>query len=396
MGRHKLALLVFLPLVTVLVSSLYLGGLAFVNLLGGPTEAEAATVFGAEYVGTDTCGTCHEDIYDVFMKSGHPFKLNPVVDGKAPEYPFTEIAALPEGYTWDDISYVIGGYNWKARFIDQEGYIITDKPGATEPDDTYVSQYNFANPIVGKEAGWATYHAGEEQKPFDCGTCHTTGYRPEGNQDDMPGMVGTWAEPGIRCEECHGPGSLHVANPYGVRMLVDRDSAQCGACHSRGAVEEVNASGGFIRHHEQYEELFQSKHAVIPCVQCHDPHTGVVQLRKADVQTTRTQCENCHFANAKYQDNEAHVALGVECVDCHMPRVVKSAVGDAEKFTGDIRTHLMAIDPDQVGQFNEDGSAALSQISLDFACRHCHIPDSALEKSDEELVEMATGYHAGP
>jgi len=46
-------------------------------------------------------------------------------------------------------------------------------------------------------------------------------------------------------------------------------------------------------HHEQYEELFQSKHIVLDCVVCHDPHAGVVQIRKADAQTTRTRCENC-------------------------------------------------------------------------------------------------------
>jgi hypothetical protein len=80
-----------------------------------------------------------------------------------------------------------------------------------------------------------------------------------------------------------------------------------------------------------------------------------------------------------------------------MPRATKSAVGDAEKFTGDLRTHLMAIDPDQVGQFTEDGSEALSQLSLDFACRHCHVEDgTASPKTDEELIERATGYHEQP
>jgi hypothetical protein len=161
-------------------------------------------------------------------------------------------------------------------------------------------------------------------------------------------------------------------------------------------VEEVNASGGFIQHHEQYEELFQSKHAIIDCVQCHDPHAGVVQLRQAGEQTVRTTCENCHFANAKIQKNEIHLDLEVACIDCHMPRVTKSAVGDAEKFTGDIRTHMMAIDPTQVGQFNEEGTAALSQISLDFACRHCHVPGSSVELTDEQLIEGATGYHQQP
>jgi len=358
-----------------------------VNPAVSPPEAVAQGQFGADYVGSESCGDCHTETYEVFMKSGHPWKLNKVVDGQPPDYPFTEVPDPPEGYTWDDISYVIGGYNWKARFIDQDGYIIT---GANENATT---QYNFANPVVGNEAGWVGYHAGEANLPYDCGTCHTTGYKPEGNQDGLPGLVGTWAEDGIGCEECHGPGSLHVDNPYGVALKVDRHAAECGACHRRGGVEEVNASGGFIQHHEQYEELFQSKHAIIDCVQCHDPHSGVIQLRQAGGQTIRTSCENCHFANAKNQKNEIHLDLEVACIDCHMPRITKSAVGDAEKFTGDIRTHLMAIDPTQVGQFNEDGTVALSQVSLDFACKHCHVPGSSTEKTDEELIEMATGYH---
>ena len=350
--------------------------------------AIAQELFGANYVGSETCGECHEENFETFMKSGHPWKLNKVVNAQPPEYPFTEVPEPPEGYTWDDILYVIGGYNWKARFIDKEGFIITGDAEAT-------TQYNFANDVVGNDAGWVGYHPGEE-KPYNCGTCHTTGYSPEGNQDDLPGLIGTWAEDGIGCEACHGPGSLHTENPRGVAMKVNRDAAECGDCHRRDAVESVNASGGFIQHHEQYEELFQSKHAVIDCVQCHDPHSGVVQLRQAEVQTTRTLCENCHFESAKYQSNEAHVDLEVACIDCHMPRITKSAVGDAEKFTGDIRTHLMAIDIDQVGQFDPEGTVALSQVSLDFACRHCHQPDTSFDLTDEELRVGATGYHERP
>jgi hypothetical protein len=332
------------------------------------------------------------------MKSGHPWKLNKVVDGQPPEYPFTELPELPEGYTWDDISYVIGGYNWKARFMNQDGYIITDAPGESGNAE-YVSQYNFANPIVGQEADWVTYHAGEENLQYTCGSCHTTGYSawpPDAHQDDLPGITGTWAEPGIQCERCHGPASLHVANPHGVHPEVNRDSELCGECHLRGEPEQVNASNGFIQHHEQYEELFQSKHIVLECVVCHDPHTGVVQLRQADEQTTRTQCENCHFRQARYQDSQIHLAA-LQCIDCHMPRVSKSAWGDAAKFSGDIRTHMMAIDPEQIEQFTEDGTVALSQIGLNFACRHCHVEGgNATPKTDEELIEKAIGYHERP
>lgn len=181
----------------------------------GPQEPE-----GTEYAGSETCRGCHSDVYAVFMMSGHPWKLNKVVDGQPPDYPFTKVPDPPQGYTWDDIAYVIGGYSWKARFIDQNGYIITGDADAT-------TQYNLANEVVGSDAHWAAYHAGEENKPYDCGPCHTTGYSawsPDAHQDDLEGIVGTWAEPDIQCERCHGPGSLHASDPHGVRMVVDRDS----------------------------------------------------------------------------------------------------------------------------------------------------------------------------
>jgi hypothetical protein len=342
---------------------------------------------GATYVGADTCAACHQEIAEVFAKSGHPYKLNKVVDGQPPEYPFTDVPNTPEGYTWDDITYVIGGYNWKARFIDKDGYIIT---GA---DENATTQYNFPNPVVGTDAGWAGYHAGEVEKPYDCGPCHTTAYRPEGNQDGLPGLVGTWSEPGIWCEECHGPGSNHAADPYGVAVKVDRSAEACGDCHVRGTPEAINASGGFIRHHEQYEEFFQSKHRALSCVTCHDPHEGVVQARKAGTATTRIACESCHFQNAESQKSEVMKAL-VECIDCHMPRIVKSAVGNADAFTGDIRTHMWAIDPDAVSQFSADGKTAISQISLDFACMSCHRDGGVgTARTNAELKEMAEDYH---
>lgn len=356
---------------------------------GPPGPPGASGVDGVSFdppafIGAEACAECHQEISDVFIKSGHPWKLNKVVDGQPPDYPFTDVPGPPEGYTWDDISYVIGGYNWKARFIDQDGFIITGDEEAT-------TQYNFYNSDLDLGDEWVPYHPGEE-KPYNCGACHTTGYSSEGNQDGLAGLVGTWAEDGIQCEECHGPGSLHANHPLSFQMVVDRDSAACGQCHNRGEIEELDASGGFIRHHEQYEELFQGKHVALDCVLCHDPHVGVIQLRESDArQTVRTECEDCHFKEAENFNLKFHPS---NCITCHMPKVTKSAVGDPERYTGDIRTHLMAINPNQIEQFTEDGSQALSELGLNFACRQCHNEQGfASPKSDEELTKAATGIH---
>ncbi len=355
---------------------------------GPPGEAAA----GAEYVGSATCSGCHEDIYNKFMLSGHPYKLNKVVDGKPPEYPYSEVPNPPEGYTWDDITYVIGGYGWKARFIDKNGYIITGDENAT-------TQYNFANEEVGKDAGWVAYHAGQE-KPYNCGTCHTTGYKPDGNQDGLEGLIGTWAEPGIQCERCHGPGSNHASDPYGFALKIDRTAQLCGECHIRGSVDEIDAKGGFTKHHEQAEELYASKHFAIGCVACHDPHASALYADE-EVNPDKgiwNDCEDCHFNEAANQKSQTMVAVGVECTDCHMAPMAKSAQGNLDTYTGDIDSHLFGINVDpNAPQFSEDGSVTMPYITIPYACQHCHIEGGgASARSVEELAAFAADYHARP
>ncbi len=370
----------------------------------GPPGEPAEAVIGAEYVGSATCSGCHEEVYAKFMLSGHPYKLNKVVDGQPPEYPFTELPELPEGYTWDDITYVIGGFGWKARFIDKEGYIITGPPGTRGDGNTeYVSQYNFANPEVGKDAGWVKYHAGDE-KPYSCGPCHTTGYSswpPDSHQDDLPGLIGTWAEPGIQCERCHGPGSNHAQNPHGVLMKVDRDAQLCGECHIRGGVDEINAKGGFTKHHEQAEEMYASKHFALGCVACHDPHASAIY---ADEELNPNKgiwndCQDCHFDKVKEQKSDAMIAM-LDCEDCHMAPMAKTAWGNVDVFTGDIYSHLFAINTDpEAPQFTEDGSTTMPYITVQYACQSCHIDGATRSKAGAprdlaELQDYAEGYHS--
>jgi len=346
---------------------------------------------GAEYVGDQLCSGCHNDISQTYMKSGHPWSLSTITDTKSPSYPFTQITSLPQGYTLKDISYIIGGYFWKAIFINAQGYIITNAPGSTD-DPTFLNQYNFGNSALGLNTGWASFHSGETDLPFNCGSCHTTGYSNGGNQGDLPGIIGTWAEAGVRCERCHGPGSLHANNPKGVRMLVERDSGLCRECHEYVSTANLVVKNGFIQHGEQYGDLSQSKHQILDCLTCHDPHSGVVQLRLEGQQTTNLLCQDCHWQEAQFQNNPTHVALNISCIDCHMPRLIQSGTANARGFMGDIRTHVVAIDPRQISQFNEDGSLASGQISLDYACRHCH----GTTKSDAELLTAASAYHQIP
>lgn len=350
---------------------------------------------GAEYVGDQICGGCHAELYTAYIQTGHPWNLTPVVNDVAPDYPFSEVPTPPDGYSWSDILYVISGYNWKALFVGPQGYIITDAPEATG-DTNYLNQYNLANKSLDFNAGWVSFHAGEAELPFTCGSCHTTGFNPSGNQDNMPGLVGTWAQAGVRCEACHGPGSLHISNPQGISMQINRDSASCMKCHNQASADMIPVADGFIDNHDVALDIIQGPHMVMDCVTCHDPHSGVVSLRQAGESTTKVACTSCHWEKEVYQNNARHASMNIDCIQCHMPRLISIAQSDAGSFTGDYRTHRVAIDSTQIGQFTEDGSQVLPQIGLNFACRHCHGGGFGAPKNDAELLDTAIGYHDRP
>lgn len=309
------------------------------------------------YVGSEKCVDCHIENFNDWQSSGHPYKLR-----KAEKVRYTGIP-LPKGYKWEDITYVIGGANKKARFIDKKGFIIT-KAKDGSPAKT---QYNLL------DGSWSNYHAGEK-KPYKCGPCHMTAYDKKGHQDGLPGMIGTWPESGIGCEECHGPGSTHtyMDKPDKKSIIRDTKGERCGKCHQRSGMDiPPLASKGFVRHHEQFNELNAGPHQGTDCVECHNPHKRAINVK--------AKCVDCHD-DAKFiaQAKTVHGKSAVTCVDCHMPRATKSAIKTG-KFAGDVRSHMVKIniDPEasmfKAGKLNgKNVTFTEGFVTLDFSCLNCH------------------------
>jgi len=346
---------------------------------------------------SDDCAVCHNQIYQDWKASGHPYKL--MESAAAQNRPIP----LPDGYAWDDISYVIGGYRWKSRYMDNDGYIITQGITSEKPEAGN-TQYNY---LVGD---WSDYHADEADgtKPYNCGKCHTTGWVPDedadtdndlsDNQGGLPGIHGSFEAGGIQCIQCHG-GAMHADMGD-----IDRSADACGACHYRTAApgEEnvITAKGGWIKHHEQYNEHLAGPHAAADCVVCHNPH------KRGEFSTWQPGDEghedgavcgvSCHESKMESFMQNAMYDYGVTCQDCHMPFASKSAI-PLGAHQGDVKTHIFYIntDPlDKSAMFSEDGSEVLldaegkAAVTLDFVCQRCH--ESA---SLEELSKFAQDFH---
>ena len=226
----------------------------------------ASVAAAQNYVGDDVCSACHADspaegFFEGYRRSGHPWKLFRTAGDvpAADTWPWTVVPPLPvvddAQLEWSNVEYVIGNFFWKVRYIRPDGFIYTG-----QADET--TQWNIAT------QEFVPYHAGEIDKPYNCGKCHTTGYEPEGNQLGLPGLFGTWAQDGVRCEACHGPASEHIADPFGTAPPGGKD---CADCHFRDADFRMPWKGGFMRHHQQAEELSHSPHDALSCNTCHKP-----------------------------------------------------------------------------------------------------------------------------
>ena len=422
-----------------LISILMLGGCGSNRDSGGDSTVTASGL-SSSFVGSQACKTCHREIYNAFVDSGHNFKLNKVENDAVPTYPFSTIAGAlaqvtdEDGVTdnslgtpadYSEVSYVIGGYGWKARWIDTDGYIVT---GSTV-------QYNL------EDATFSAYHDDEVDKKYNCGNCHVTGWQRydadlnANRQDDLAGMDGTWVAEGVQCESCHGPGLQHVASqdPADIVKIATARTTDdflasdmgaghavaCSECHTRDGEKDyptyisafnqaypsaskeggrIDASGSLIRHHEQYDELLGidptdvesgplGKHLIngITCNDCHDPHK-TVKYQSVTGESAVVSCESCHSDITMPADS---AMVDFDCTECHMPNMVKSATSQAAEGsgpkTGDIASHIFKIDlskDSSTEQFTEDGGGfAYPWITKTFACDTCHNGVDAEEKT---------------
>lgn len=330
---------------------------------------------GAGYIGAEECKMCHSELYASWAKSGHKYKLN-TPDEILAVRPDLE---LLDGYVWDDVLYVIGGWGWKARYINKSGYVITRYKNGTSHS---MNQYNI------EDDSWSSYNSGTN-KFYDCQKCHNTGaFYDGGNHMGLPGMIGDWEFRGVQCEACHGPGSVHKNTALNMdadsemkkeSIIKDDSAAMCGQCHRRGdADDKIPASGGFTQHHEQYLDFLASgKMSGLRCVECHDPHLPVHMGATNPTEGTGIikQCTDCHMERGEEFAGSKMAMAGVVCIDCHMPKAAKSAIIKGP-YEGDVRSHLFKIntDPEAQRTYKDSEGKEWSNpyLTLGFTCLRCH------------------------
>lgn len=375
------------------------------------------------YIGSAACGGCHTDYGALHALHAHAHALNRV-QGQPPTYPDEAAQAgvpdPPAGFAWTDIAYVIGGYEKSALFVNLDGFILTTGVDLTD------TRWNLDHPANGTMAGFVPYEPGlVSPKPYEFSEFRhrTTGAMAQDAafpqfQDNRPGIAGTWMEPGVQCEACHGPGSKHVSATFLRQQFVDPTGEMtCYACHSRpfGSTDGVIAAkDGYLQPQTEYPSLLSSGgHAAFQCTYCHNPHVSVNYDRPNAI---RNECPACH-TNMNMALHEGKVLTRgnytevLKCQSCHMPFATRSgstasaAVVGALGRMGDSRSHIFRINTEPVNfeaMFTADGSEVIKDdqgraaVTVDFVCLRCHNGIGAFSLSVNSAADIALFMHGVP
>lgn len=204
------------------------------------------------YLNSSVCEDCHKAKYDNWTNTMHRVMLTKNTSGALMNL------TVPDGKNWTNtnVSYMIVGKT-QFRYLNENG--------------TFFKRYYVENQTFASYSG-----------NYSCGTCHTTGYNATGgNQSNLSGIIGTWEEEGITCENCHGPGG------NGHNVTVYTKGEDCIRCHN-GTTRQGPA--------------MTNRHATGPaeestnpsCTQCHSPYNRYIGAPASVGDATNITCSVCH------------------------------------------------------------------------------------------------------
>jgi tetratricopeptide (TPR) repeat protein len=333
-----------------------------------------------DYVGIQTCRSCHDNVYQTFVHTGMGRSFDRATPAKSDAtfgphalvyderanlhyFPFFKDSTLyirefrlENGDTvhnrLEQVAYIVGsGQHTNSHILDVNGYIY-------QAPITYYTQEGKWDLAPGFRAGDNLRFS--RLLNSECITCHNHFPEPvEGSLNKF-----TYMPSGIECERCHGPGEIHararlagknvdtsryidytIVNPRDLSRDLQMDL--CQRCHLQGVAvlnegktfydfkpgmrlnEVMNVFlPRFTNSHERFIMASQADRlrlspcyegSDMTCITCHNPHHTVAETSSEEYNAI---CLNCHqqprqeVCTAPATEREAQQD---NCVYCHMP-----------------------------------------------------------------------------
>jgi len=326
----------------------------------------------ADFVGTETCISCHQKEHESWEGSHHDEAMkianNTSVLGNFNGVTFSHKGIKNKFYKKNNDFYVntIGhdgeyqDYKIKYTFgvYPLQQYLIEFPNGKVQClliawDSKDKKWFRLQPDLDIHHKEWLHWTGGSMTWNTMCADCHSTNLKKNFNSKTEIYNT-TFSEINVGCEACHGPASLHVSfyeNPakensskkpelYMTKGMGSKDVVQkCARCHSRR--EQITPyfdyEGHFLDHYNPstipqdlyeldgqidnedyvYSSFVQSKmyHNKVSCKDCHDVHSLKLKRQGNDL------CMSCHkpeYNSAAHHFHEMKTDAA-QCINCHMP-----------------------------------------------------------------------------
>ncbi len=336
------------------------------------------------YVGMQTCRTCHDAVYQTYIKTGMGQSFDYANREKSAADFSSEKALVYDTlldfyykpYWLQDTLYIkeyrLEGNDTTHKRIQKIDYIV----GSGQHTNSHifcVNGYFYQAPITfySQKHKWDLapgFEKGANSRfkrmiELECMSCHN-GYSDfVDNSENKFTNVKT----GIDCERCHGPGSLHVKEKmagkvidtsktpdYSIvnprRLSTELQNNVCQRCHLQG-IATVNDGKTFFDFRPgmklsevmnvfmpQYEgakdKMIMASHVErmkkskcylesnkLSCITCHNPH---ISVKYTEHKQYINACNSCH-SNTKTQKTctegeQERTTFKNDCIECHMRR----------------------------------------------------------------------------
>jgi hypothetical protein len=345
-----------------------------------------------DYVGAETCKSCHYDKHKTFSHTGMGLSFG-LANRTKSSATFHKDSVLYDAHSdlyyhplWKEDSLLVNEYRIangdtvhkrteSAAYIIGSGqhtnsHISNENGYLHQLPFTYYTQEGRLDLPPGFEGGFNTRF--NRKIGLECMSCHNSLPKfvlgSENKFEEVP--------LGISCERCHGPGEIHVSEKmkgilvdtskfidYTIvnpgKLSPDLQFDLCSRCHLQGnTVLEEDKSffdfkpgmklddvmNVFLPRFKDDERFIMASHVdrlkmsqcfiksndELTCITCHNPHLSINATPKV---VYKNACYSCH-SDLKEHENEQ----GDDCVSCHMP---KSGSTDIPHVT--VTDHKIAI-----------------------------------------------------